>query len=359
MRLKERLFLLVTILLLVPFNSIGQIPAGYYNNATGKTGDTLRAALRDIIANGQVKLPYTSSSSNMDVWHAFAVTDVRPAPKDTIVWDMYSDIPSGTPVYNYTVFTNQCTSGSASAEGTCYAREHCVPNSWWNGIDNAGHPQYTDLHHLFPADMYVNDKKSDHPVGQTSSPTFTSTNGSKVGPCSWPGYTGTIFEPIDGYKGDFARAYLYIATRYMDSLSAWVNNYPGTEAQYVINATGNNFKQWFIDMLVTWNNNDPVSQKEINRNDSIYYSTPQHNRNPFIDHPEYVCKIWTSQYCTTTSTCISEGFDAVAPPTAPTGWTFTNIESSSTYTSSGNYGIASPSIKMDATGRCYHNTGCF
>jgi endonuclease I len=348
MKQKKHIFTLIAIILFCSFSGLAQIPAGYYNNAAGKTGDILRAALRDIVTNGAVKLPYTTTSSTMDVWKAFAVTDVKPVPNSTIIWDMYSDVPGGTPAYTYTVITDQC--GTAAAEGVCYAREHCVPNSWWNGIDNAGHPQYTDLHHLYPADQFVNNEKSDHPLGQVSSPTFTSTNGSKVGPCSWPGYTGTVFEPIDGYKGDFARAYLYIATRYMDSLSAWVNNYPGTEAQYVINSTGNNFKQWFIDMLVTWSNNDPVSQKEISRNDSIYYNTPQHNRNPFVDHPEYICQIWTSQYCVSSSACLDEGFDAVTPPTAPTGWTFTNIQSGSTYTSSGNYGATSPSLKMDATG---------
>ena len=107
-----------------------------------------------------------------------------------------------------------------------------------------------------------------------------------------------VFEPINEYKGDFARAYFYVATRYMDHLSGWVTTYPTTEAQYVINNTGNNFKQWFIDMLVSWSNNDPVSQKEIDRNNAIYYNTPQHNRNPFVDHPEYVCQIWTSTSCT-------------------------------------------------------------
>ena len=278
-------FALLT-LLFIAISGFCQIPSGYYNNAAGKTGDVLRAALRDIIKNGQVKLSYAK------VYTSFSTTDVTTSG-GTIVWDMYSNC-------NYTVITNQCTGGT-SAECQGYAREHCMPNSWWGGIDDANHPQYTDLNHLFPADQYVNQEKSDHPIGQVTNPTYTSINGSKVGPCSWSGYTGTVFEPIDEYKGDFARAYLYLATRYMDSLSHWVTSYSSTEAKYVINSTGNNFKQWFIDMLVKWSNDDPVSQKEIDRNNNIYYNTTQHNRNPFIDHPEYICEIWSSSYFTATS----------------------------------------------------------
>ena len=279
-------------LIVLNFPVLAQIPNGYYDSASGKTGDTLRAALRNIIANGHTKLPYTSGS--FDVWDAYAVTDVRPFPDTVTIWDMYSDIPNGTN-YTFTIYTNQC--GSSGAEGGCYAREHLVPNSWWGGIDNSSNPQYTDLHHLFPADQYVNNKKSAHPLGEVANPTWTSSNGSKLGTCSVQGYSGTVFEPINEYKGDFARAYLYIATRYMNEISNWIANYPNTEAQHVIN-TSNNFKPWIIDMLISWHTNDPVSQKEINRNNAVYYQTPQHNRNPFVDHPEYVCKIWASANCT-------------------------------------------------------------
>ena len=283
MKSKIKIHFALLTMLFIAISSFCQIPTGYYNNAEGKTGDALRAALRDIAKTGQVKLTYAK------VYTSFATTDVI-APADSVVWDMYSNC-------NYTVITGQCTGGT-SEECKGYAREHCMPNSWWGGIDDANHDQYTDLNHLFPADQYVNQKKSDHPIGQVTSPTWTSINGSKIGPCSWTGgITATVFEPIDEYKGDFARAWLYVATRYMDSLSHWVTSYPNTEAGEVINSTGNNFKQWFIDMLVKWSIDDPVSQKEIDRNNNIYYNTAQHNRNPFIDHPEYICEIWSSSYC--------------------------------------------------------------
>ncbi|MCE9539187.1 MAG: endonuclease, partial [Bacteroidetes bacterium] len=321
-------FTLILFYVFFYFLGFAQIPAGYYNNAAGKTGDILRAALRDITKLGHVKLPYTSTS--FDVWDAYAVTDVRPAPNTTIIWDMYSDIPNGSN-YTFTLYTNQC--GSASAEGDCYAREHLTPNSWWGGIDNLANPQYTDLHHLFPADQYVNNKKSAHPLGQATTPTWTSSNGSKIGPCSWPGYTGTVFEPINEYKGDFARATFYIAARYMDSLSIWVTRYSSTEAQYVINNTGNNFKQWYIDMLIAWSNNDPVSQKEIERNNVIYYNTPQNNRNPFVDHPEYVCEIWSSQSCTDAPSITNIVNNPVSPNSTNTVSVTANVTDNGSITS--------------------------
>ena len=151
----------LTLGVLLFFTGFSQIPAGYYDQASGKSGEILRAALRDITTTGHVKIPYTSTS--FDVWDAYTITDVRPAPNNLIIWDMYSDIPAGSPSYTFTIYTNQC--GTASAEGGCYAREHCMPNSWWGGIDDAANPQYSDLHHLFPADQYVNNEKSANIIG--------------------------------------------------------------------------------------------------------------------------------------------------------------------------------------------------
>ncbi len=283
----KRIFIGLSLLLLFIAATFGQIPAGYYDPAAGLTGENLRAALKTITKTGHVKLSYTPG-----VWNAYAYTDVRPAPNNTIIWDMYSDVPGGTPPYTFTLYTKQC--GTASVEGDCYSREHSMPNSWWGGFDDATHPQFSDLHHLFPSDQIVNSNKSAHPIGQVGIPTYTSSNGCKVGPCSFTGFTGTVFEPLNEYKGDFARAYLYLATRYMDDIGNWVRTYYTTEAKYIIDTATNNFKPWFIDMLLSWHNLDTVSTKEINRNNAIYYNTAQHNRNPFIDHPDYVNAIWGS-----------------------------------------------------------------
>jgi endonuclease I len=261
-----------------------QIPAGYYNTANNLSGDDLRNVLKTIVSANHVRISYSA------VWTAYQVTDTRPAPNNQIIWDMYSDVPNGTPAYTFTFGVNQC--GTASVEGDCYSREHSFPSSWWGGSSSSTAFQYTDLHHLFPADQYVNLKKSNFPIGNvslTSSP-WVSTNGSMVGNCAEIEYSGKVFEPIDEYKGDFARAYFYMITRYKDLIPTWTQSFP-TQALAQI-TEGDNFKSWYVNMLLQWHLNDPVSPKEIQRNNAIYYNTNQGNRNPYIDHPEFVLAVW-------------------------------------------------------------------
>ena len=114
------------------------------------------------------------------------------------------------------------------------------------------------------------------------SATWTSQNGSKLGSCKTSGFNGTVFEPIDTYNGDFARAIMYMSVRYYSEDSGW-----GTSDM----TTKSEIKPWAIQMLLRWNEQDPVSQKEIDRN-NVIYNDYQHNRNPFIDHPEYARMIW-------------------------------------------------------------------
>lgn len=188
---------------------------------------------------------------------------------------MYSDVPGGTPSYTYTfVGSNQC--GSYSSEGDCFNREHSFPKSWFG---NAA-PMSTDLFHVYPTDGYVNGQRSNYPYGEVSNPYKTSTNGSKSGPCTYPGYSGSAFEPIDEYKGDFARTYFYMMTRYKNNVSTWNSAM----------LSGDNLSSWANDMLLTWSENDPVSQKETDRNNAVYLI--QGNRNPFIDMPSWVDSIW-------------------------------------------------------------------
>ena len=249
---------------------LAQIPAGYYSTADGKTGAELKTALYLIIKDHDA-LTYS------DLWTAFQTTDKKSNGK---VWDMYSDNPGGTPPYEYTFITDQC--GNYSGENSCYNREHSFPKSWFND----GYPMYTDLFHLYPTDGYVNGKRSNYPFGEVGSATWTSMNGSKLGSSSYPGYSGTVFEPIDEYKGDFARSYFYMVTRYENVVMNWSSamldgsKYPA-------------FTTWSKNMLLEWHRQDPVSQKEIDRNNAIYNNF-QHNRNPFIDHPEYAECIWAS-----------------------------------------------------------------
>ena len=255
---------LLIALLIFPFYSFCQIPQGYYDSAAGLTGQPLRAALRDIIDDHE-------EQSYSSIWTHFQTTDDRPDGK---VWDMYSDVPGGNPAYTYSFVTDQC--GNYSSEGDCYNREHSFPKSWFN--DAA--PMVTDLFHIYPTDGYVNGQRSNYPFGETNNANWTSTNGSKVGISSFPGYSGFIFEPIDEYKGDFARTYFYMLTRYMDDIEGWTSDM----------LSGNDLSAWAKEMLLEWHDQDPVSQKETERNNAVYQV--QTNRNPFIDHSEYTGLIW-------------------------------------------------------------------
>lgn len=249
-------------------SAMAQEPANYYNSANGLTGDQLKVALHNII-KGHTSITYAQ------IWNAFWSTDNK---GNGVVWDMYSDKPGGTPPYTFRLGTDQCGSGGYSVEGDCYNREHSWPQSWFGSDGTAK----TDLHHIFATDGYVNGKRSNHPFGEVRSATWTSRNGSKLGSCKTSGYTGTVFEPIDEYKGDFARAIMYMSVRYYGEDSGWSNSDMTTKSV---------IKPWAIAMLLRWNDQDPVSQKEIDRNNAIYRDY-QHNRNPFVDHPELARMIW-------------------------------------------------------------------
>jgi len=254
---------LLPILMLLASTCFAQIPPGYYDSAQGLSGNSLRTALFNIIEGH-------SAQSYSSLWTHFQSTD----DNSGIVWDMYSDVPSGTPSYTYTFGADQC--GNFAAEGDCYNREHSVPQSWFGSAS----PMFSDLFHVYPTDGFVNGQRSNLPYGEVNNPTKTSSNGSKSGPCSYPGYSGTAFEPIDAYKGDFARTYFYMMTRYQDKISSWTSDM----------FTGDNLSSWANDMLLSWNAQDPVDQKEIDRNDAVY--AIQGNRNPFIDMPLWVDSIW-------------------------------------------------------------------
>lgn len=269
----------------------GQIPPGYYDSADGLQGFPLKTELYNIIKG------HTARSYN-NLWTDFQSTDKKANGK---VWDMYSDNPNGTPPYEYTFITDQC--GNYGSENDCYNREHSMPKSWFND----GTPMYTDLFHLYPTDGYVNGKRSNYPFGQVGNASWTSMNGSKLGTSSYPGYSGTVFEPIDAYKGDFARTYFYMATRYENVVANWSSPM----------FAGNNttvYATWVVNLLLEWHEADPVSQKEINRNNAVYQI--QHNRNPFIDFPEWAYSIWGGNAISVTSIVVTseDNLDVISTP---------------------------------------------
>lgn len=240
-------------------------PASYYSSCEGRTGQSLLTALSGVVSNH-------TTVSYSGLWTLYKTSDTR---ANGTIWDMYS-----TKEYRYK--TDQC--GSYSAVGSCYNREHSFPKSWFNDAS----PMVSDAFHIYPTDGKVNGQRSNYPYGECAGGTTLPASGGikalgRLGKSTFPGYSGTVFEPDDEYKGDFARSYFYMATAYNSRISSWKsdmlagNNYPV-------------FSTWALNLLLKWHRQDPVSDKEINRNDAVY--AQQKNRNPFIDHPELVEYIW-------------------------------------------------------------------
>lgn len=259
-----RYFFLIQ-LLFISIIVFPQAPPGYYDSAEGLSGLSLKIALHNIIKDHNAQ-PYNT------VFQHFESTDMKPNGE---VWDIYSDVPGGTPPYVYQFVVDQC--GNYSQEGDCFNREHTWPTSWFGG---SVMPMYSDLHMLFPTDGYVNMMRGNYPFGRVATPTWTSLNGGKLGPSSFPGYTGTVFEPIDEYKGDLARVFFYVTVRYYGQGDNW----PGSEQ-----TIGSELNAWSYDLIYNWHTNYPVSQKEIDRNNAVSFI--QGNRNPFVDNPAWVDSI--------------------------------------------------------------------
>ncbi|OHU85953.1 MULTISPECIES: endonuclease [Pseudoalteromonas] len=254
-------------------------PSQYYASAAGLTGFALKSELHSIISNHQ-------SQGYSAIWQ-FIDQSERDIyfENDNSVLDRYSERPNGSDAITYVAVTNQC--GTYSVEGDCYNREHSFPKSWFGGKIE---PMNSDIHHIFATDGYVNAKRSNYPFGEVASATYTSSNGSRLGSAaSSLNYSGTVFEPIDQFKGDFARAYFYMATRYEDVISTWQNNTEYSNA--VLDGSASQvFEPWVIAMLKRWHEADPVDAIEQARNQAAYEF--QGNRNPFVDHPEFVQQIW-------------------------------------------------------------------
>ena len=259
-------FILLLATLITAATAFASEPASYYNSAKGKNDEALMTALRNIIRT------HTQLSYNA-LWNAFKSTDTD---DQGYIIDMYSNCR----------YRPDQHGGSSSAVGGGFNREHSFPKSWFDD----GYPMYTDLFHLYPTDIKVNSQRSNYPFGVCANGTRL-VNGQyhgkgKLGQSTYPGYNGTVFEPDDEYKGDFARTYFYMVTCYKNELPTWSGS---NQLNYGANKY-KAFSTWTINMLMEWTRLDPVSEKEIKRNEAVYRI--QGNRNPFIDHPELAEYIW-------------------------------------------------------------------
>lgn len=250
------------------FSIFAQIPPGYYQNASGKSGIQLLNAITEIIDNHYVM-------SYSDLWSCFLLTDTIGEGQ---IWDIYSTLGDGTSENPLYWSQDQCVSVSAQ-EGDCYNREHLFCQSWFGSTQEA---PYSDLFHIYPVDGLVNTVRNNNPFGVVENPSRTFTNGSKYGLNTFPSAPNeSAFEPIDAYKGDIARSFFYMFARYQNE---------DANFSYSSMTTGAKLKPWALNMLMQWHLQDPVSPKEHARNAAVYLF--QHNRNPFIDYPELVSKIW-------------------------------------------------------------------
>nr|AOE13663.1 endonuclease I [uncultured bacterium] len=282
MHMKLRLLFVFTLFFSFSFS---QIPSGYYNTATS-TGYTLKTQLSNIIDDhndqGYNAIDGFMSSYDLDNYYETG--------SNTIL-DVYSENPSSSDPYNFTPGVDEC--GNYSNEGDCYNKEHVIPQS----VFSSNTPMQSDAHQLLPTDGRVNGFRGNFPFGRVNDNNLVSQsgisnptqNGSKLGANLnsgySSGYSGTVFEPINEFKGDIARIYFYFITRYENQVGNWSSfaMFDGSSDQ-VLQTT-------FLSILIEWHLSDPVSQKEIDRNNNIYYNH-QNNRNPFVDHPEYVSMIW-------------------------------------------------------------------
>ena len=290
-----------TILLLLMLSGFSQPPAGYYATATG-TGYALKTQLKTIITNGHVDKGYGAGTgqTNNGLWSAYGTTDRDNGigyENDNTIVDIYSENPTGTDSYNFNFNTasggNNGQCGNYTGEGNCYNREHLIPQSYFGSTGI----MRNDVQHIYPTDGKVNAIHNDFAFGKVDVPSFTSLNGSKLGSALNSGYsagfTGTVFEPIDEFKGDVARVYFYFATRYEDQMATFYNTYTTTDCRVMFNGTANQvFSPIFLNILLTWNSQDPVSTKEVLRNNASYIH--QGNRNPYIDNNSYLTTIWGS-----------------------------------------------------------------
>lgn len=211
----------------------GKYEGTYYAGTFNKSHQDLKDALKTILASGYINLGYTGC-------------------RDKMYSDIDNDGGKVTCVYTGRQATFNSRSGANSNSFNC---EHTWPQSQFNQRE----PERADIHHLFPTDANSNSRRGSYPFGTVSSASWTE-GGSKLG--------GGTFEPRDEQKGATARAMMYFAIRYQDYTN-FIDNQESV------------LRQWHVA--------NPPTAWDIQRNNKIYGY--QKNRNPFVDHPEFIDRI--------------------------------------------------------------------
>lgn len=246
--------------------------SNYYSSLNGLSATALKNKLFEI------------QKSHLQTWNYQGLFNIyRDAfvdkyyEKDGSVLDIYGENPSGKDPFN---FWHGKYRDVGKSEGSGMNREHLVPQSWFSKLA----PMRNDAHHVWPTDKIVNAAHGNLPYGTVKKATYVSKNGTKVGFSEEDGRE--VCEVIDEFKGDVARAYLYFALTYKnETLTA------NDVAKRFFNPD-NSIKKAFLETMLKWHREDPVSQFDIDRNNAI--EKHQGIRNPFIDYPQLVEAIYGS-----------------------------------------------------------------
>jgi len=265
-----------------------QIPEGYYSSAEGLSGTELKTALYNII-KGHTQFPYTSSGT--DVWDILKETDKDPNNPENVI-----QIYTGWSVNAAQEYNN----------GNGWEREH-VWAKVHGGFDT-NPPAGTDTHHLRPIDPSVNSARNSRYLANCTQPYL---DGGLYTGCFTGGSSSWVWKPRDEDKGDVARMIFYMATRYEG-----FNGEPDLEVIDYIPSNNNSPEpiMALLNDLLQWNSEDPVDAWEQNRNNIIYYNF-QNNRNPYIDHPEFVTQVWGEPIYYFTITVIQHSNGYISPAT--------------------------------------------
>ena len=278
-------FCIASALLAKNVTPAADLPA-YYSKIQNKSGKGLFDAVHDVAKVGYSSLGYDG------LWSAYQYTDLH---DNGYVWDMYSDCTWKS------LNSDRC--GNYSTECDCFNREHSIPKSWYG--DTKSGPG-CDIFHLVPTDGKVNGMRSNYAFGEVSSASYNK-HGNKLGSAksitiangnTIVGNEGAtiscsaskVFEPRDEYKGDFARGYFGAMLRWAGDHQSFTDGEGAKifSSNYSTGAFG--LTKYGVALLMKWHRQDPVSQKEIDRNNGIQQT--QGNRNPFIDYPYLAEYIW-------------------------------------------------------------------
>ena len=245
---------------------VASIPDGYYDGVSGKKGtENILNALQTCISKNYNEISYKGLEPH------YLKTDFY---ADTL-WDMYSTCN----------FTYDMANIPQKYVCDGWNKEHVVCQSWLGSG-----PMVSDMFNVYPTDARVNNLRSNYPYGVVGTNKGISNDPEhhalgKLGTSALTGAgSNTVYEPDDRYKGDFARTFFYMVARYRDKT---LNNGEGSS---MFTSSPTNLTSYSLSFLLDWHRNDPVSMKEVDRNQGVYGE--QNNRNPFIDYPELVEYIW-------------------------------------------------------------------